>query len=220
MSVDAVRPQMQQLPQAKPIAVTRVVIAAPGPRRTVLTSRISGSTEVKLAGAADTEISTVEKMVTEEADVAAIDIHLGGELAGLDIARNVQKACPESGILIMVHSLAGVDVRRHARMFGVSWSYALSKSLAEDSHFGGVVQSVGRGIHWIEPSIKPLVEAIWKVASEGKDMEIANAVQSMEMSVRNAPPPLLDPKPAIKPGGIQTMQSGNSGSGFGIRKAI
>ena len=52
-------------------------------------------------------------------------------------------------------------------------------------------------------------------------MEIANAVQSMEMSVRNAPPPLLDPKPAIKPGGIQTMQSGNSGigSGFGVRKA-
>ncbi|MDA0677384.1 MAG: hypothetical protein O2788_05200 [Chloroflexi bacterium] len=210
---------MQQLPQAKPIAVTRVVIAAPGPLRTVLTSKISGSAEVKLAGAA--EISTVEKMVTEEADVAAIDIHLGGELAGLDVARNVQKACPESGILIMVHSLAGVDVRRHSRMFGVSWSYALSKSLTGDAHFGEVVLSVGRGIHWIDPGIKPLVEAIWKVASEGKDMEIANAVQSMEMSVRNAPPPLLDPKPAIKPGGIQTMQSGNSGigSGFGVRKA-
>lgn len=220
VSVDNVRPQMKTLPEAKPLAVTRVVIAAPGPLRTVLTSKISGSSEVKLAGAADSDISAVEKMVTEEADVAAIDIHLGGELAGLDIARNVQKACPESGILIIVHGLAGVDVRRHSRMFGVSWSYALSKSLTEDAHFGEVVQSVSRGIHWIDPGIKPLVEAIWKVANEGKYLEIANAVESMELSTRKAPPPLLDPQPTIKPGGIQTMQSGNSGigSGFGIRK--
>jgi hypothetical protein len=88
--VDSARPQTN-LPGAMSLPVTRIVIAAPGPLRTVLTSPISGSTEIKLAGAANDGLSTVEKIVTEEADVPAIDINRGGKLGGLEIARNASK---------------------------------------------------------------------------------------------------------------------------------
>ena len=199
------------------------MIAAPGPLRTVLTSRISGSTEVQLAGTADDELSTVEKIITEEADVAAIYIHLGGPLAGLDAARSVSKACPKAGVLIVVGDLTDVDVRRNARMFGVSWSYVLAKNAEADHNFTAIVQSVARGIHWIDPALKRMLEAIWKIASEGRDTEIADAVEEMQMSTtspaRKPPPPPPTPAPPST-GGVQTMQAGNSGigTGFGVSK--
>ncbi|MDA1296588.1 MAG: hypothetical protein O3B04_01120 [Chloroflexi bacterium] len=221
--VENVRSQTS-LPEARPMPATRVVIAAPGPLRTVLTSRISGSTEVKLAGFAENEVSTIEKIITEEADVVAIYIHLGGELAGLDIARSVSKSCPEAGVLVIVGDLAGVDLRRRARMFGVAWSYALAKNAETGHNFTEMVQSVARGIHWIDPSIKHVLEAIWKVASEGRDLDISDAVGRLEMSTPNAPRPSPAPGPATPPstGGIQTMRAGNSGighGGFGVSKA-
>ncbi len=196
--------------------------------RTVLTSKISGSTEVQLAAVTQDEITTVEKMVTEEADVAAIYIHLGGSLAGLDIARNVSKACPESGILIIVDQLAGVDVKRYARMFGVAWSYALTENVEAGTGFVDVVQSVARGIHWIDPGFKRVLEAIWKVVEQGRDMEIDSAVKQMNMSASPSPdskpeaPAESDPSPDPKPRGIQTMSTGKGGigsGGFGVSKA-
>lgn len=221
-TVDNVRPQ-PNLPEAKPLPVTRVMIAAPGPLRTVLTSRISGSTEVQLAGTADDELSTVEKIITEETDVAAIYIHLGGQLAGLDIARSVSKASPKVGVLVVVGDLTDVDVRRHARMFGVSWSYVLAKNAEADHNFNEIVQSVARGIHWIDPALRRMLEAIWKVASEGRDMEITDAVEEIELSTTTGGPrksPSPPPPPPPSTGGIQTMQAGNSGigTGFGVSK--
>lgn len=214
---DDVRPK-PNLPEFHPSPATRVVIAAPGPLRTVLMSRISGSGEVKLAGAAQDEISTIEKIITEGADVVSIFIHLGGELAGLEIARNVSRACPNTGVVIIVSDLVGVDVRRHARKFGTAWSYALSKNVEAGHNFADAVQSVARGIHWVDPSMKRVLEAIWKIASEGRDMEIANAVEELGISERITRDPLFTPAP--RPAGIQTMKAGNSGIGsnFGISK--
>lgn len=202
---EPVRPAVT-LPEAKPMPATRVLIAAPGPMRTVLTSKISSSTEVSLAGVAENEMTAVEKVVTEEADVAAIYIHLGGQLAGLDIARNVSKACPQAGILVMVNDLAGVDVRKHSRMFGMAWSYAVAENAQTDSRFADLVQSVGRGIHWIDPELRRVLEAIWKIAEDGRDLEADSGAQTD--SDTSEPPP--------RPRGIQTMAAGNSGIGTGV----
>lgn len=206
--VEAINPD-RKLPEAKPLTATRVLIAAPGPMRTVLTSKISSSTEVKLAGVAENEMTAVEKVLTEEADVAAIYIHLGGELVGLDIARNVAKACPQAGILIMVNDLAGVDVRRHSRMFGHAWSYAIAENVTAGTRFPDLVQSVGRGIHWIDPELKRVLEAIWQIAGEGKDLETASIAGKMSRK------PDPDEPAATKPGGMQTMSTGNGGIGTG-----
>lgn len=202
VSHSAARPQKVEparpgatLPEAKPTPATRVLIVAPGPMRTVLTSKISGSTQVRLAGVADSEMTAVEKVVTEDADVAAVYIHMGGELAGLEIARNLSRACPQAGILIMVNDLAGIDVRRHSRMFGTAWSYAVAENVQTDSRFPDLVQSVGRGIHWIDPELKRILEAIWQVAEQGRDLE---AESDDEISLAQS----------AKPGGIQTMQAG------------
>lgn len=215
----------RNLPEAKQAPVTRVLIVAPGPIRTVLASRISGSEEVKLAGVADNESSAVEKVITEDADVAAIFMHLGGELAGLDIARNISRASPDCGVLIIVGELEGIDLRRHARMFGVNWSYVLQKNAESGHNFGEVVQCVARGVHWIDPVMKRVLEAVWKVAGQGRDMEFANAVKRLEEAERKAATgetsgPELAPPPVRR--GIQTMQAGNSGvgsTGFGVNKA-
>lgn len=198
------------------------MIAAPGPIRTVLTSRIAGSTEVRLAGVAQDEASAVEKIVTDEADVAAIHIHLGGELAGLDVARNVSKASPRSGILVIVDGLSGVDVRRHARMFGVAWSYALADSIEEGHKFAEVVQSVARGIHWIDPHLRRVLEAIWRVADQGRDLEITDALDELSESAQELARRESPPEPEPRPRGIQTAQVGKGGigsGGFGVRKA-
>ncbi len=212
---EPVKPDLK-LPEAKPISATRVLIAAPGPMRTVLTSKISGSTEVQLAGVAENEMTAVEKVLTEEADVAAVYVHLDEELGGLEIARNLSKACPQAGILVMVNDLAGIDVRRHARMFGVAWSYAVAENVTEGARFVELVQSVGRGIHWIDPELRRVLEAIWQIASEGADLEAATAAQKMAIPQMPEAPTVPEPKPR----GVQTMQAGKGGvgsSGFGVR---
>ncbi len=223
--MEPVKPEMK-LPEAKPVSATRVLIAAPGPMRTVLTSKISGSTEVQLAAVADNEMTTVEKVLTEEADVVAIYVHLGGELAGLDIARNVAKAAPQAGILVIVNDLAGVDVRRNSRMFGVAWSYAVAENVTEGTRFVDLVQSVGRGIHWIDPELKRVLEAIWQIAGEGKDLEAATT--ALQMRTAAAEQQQANPEPAASepeetPRGIQTMQAGTGGvgkAGFGVASVL
>lgn len=215
--IEPVRPDTA-LPEAKPLTSTRVLIAAPGPMRTVLTSKISGSTEVMLAGVADNEMSAVEKTVTEDADVAAVYIHLGGELVGLDIARDIVKASPQVGILIMVNDLAGVDVRRHARMFGVAWSYAIAENVQSGTRFTDLVQSVGRGIHWIDPELKRVLEAIWQVADQGKDLEASATAKKKSDTASSSTDTRgssTAPDTTSMPRGIQTMQAGRGGVGTG-----
>lgn len=215
-----VRPQGPSLPGAKPLPATRVMIAAPGSIATILSSKLAGSPAVKIAAMARDDAGAVEKMITEDADVAAIHMRLGGELQGLDTARNVARACPEAGILILVDNLDGVDLRRRARMFGTAWSYALLSSAESGHAFGEMVSGVGRGIHWIDPPLRRVLEAVWQVASQGRDLEMANALGELE-SDEEKKPPLLEPEPP-KRGGIQTMRAGNSGvgsTGFGVNRA-
>jgi hypothetical protein len=153
-------------------------------------------------------------MITEDADVAAIHMRLGGGLQGLDIARNVARACPEAGILILVDSLDGVDLRRQARMFGTAWSYVLLSSAEKNHAFGEIVSSVCRGIHWVDPGIRRVLAAVWQVASQGRDLEMASAVEELEAGLK----PLDEPEQPKR--GIQTMRSGNSGIGksFGVNR--
>jgi hypothetical protein len=147
-------------------------------------------------------------MVTEDGDVAAVYIHLGGTLAGLDIARNVSKACPAGGILIIVEDIEGLDLRRNARMFGVNWSYALRKRVETGQAFAEIISSVGRGIQWIDPGLRRVLEAMWQVASRGVDLEVASALE--ELKDRAPQTPAAPPAP---PKGVQTFRSGNSGVG-------
>ena len=192
------------------------MIAAPGAAATVLSSQLSASTDVKIAAMARDDAGAVEKMITEDADVAAIHMRLGGELQGLDTARNVARACPEAGILILVDTLEGVDLRRHARMFGTAWSYALLSSAEKDHAFGEIVSSVSRGIHWVDPAIRRVLAAVWQVASQGRDLEMSSALEELEAGLKSKP---LD-EPEQPKRGIQTMRSGNSGVGksFGVNR--
>ena len=207
------------LREAKQASATRVVISAPGPLRTVLTSRIAGSDQVKLAGVAQDEMGTIEKVVREDADVVAIAIHLGEQLGGLEIARNVSRACSDTGILVIVDSLEGIDLRRHARLFGTAWSYALAANVEHGEGFASVVQSVARGLHWIDPAIKRQLEVAWKTAEEARDLDVESTDERIASSRRT------DDQSAFAPGqggsGIQTAQIGNGGigTGFGVRKA-
>jgi DNA-binding NarL/FixJ family response regulator len=187
------------------------MIAAPGPIRTVLMSKLAGNPSIKVAAVAGDEPSAVEKMVTEDGDVAAVYIHLGGTLAGLDTARNVSKACPAGGILIIVEDIEGLDLRRNARMFGVNWSYALRKRVESGQAFAEIISSVGRGIQWIDPDLRRVLEAMWQVASRGVDLEVAGALA--ELKDRAAPGPA--PQPSL-PKGVQTFRSGNSGVGRSV----
>ena len=215
---EEVRPNAPKLPEAKTIPATRVLVVAPGAARTVLMTKLTGAEEVKVAGAASDEQSAIEKMVTEEADVAIVHIHTGQSLGGLDIARNIQRVCPQAGIIIFVAALDGLDLRRNARRFGVSWSYLLSENTDGSSALADLVRSAGRGIHWIDPKLRRVLEALWKVADEGRDLEIANAVQEIR-APKPAPAVLQPPAPQR---GIQTMQAGNSGvghGGFGVTRA-
>ncbi len=212
---DSARPE-PGLPEARVATTTRVLISAPGPVRTILASRISGSDEIELAGVAENESAAVEKILTEDADVAVIYIHQGEILNGLDIARNVSQASPDAGILMLVDELEGIDVRRHSRRFGTAWSYAAADGVKNSGErFLQIVQSVGRGIQWIDPDLKPVLEAIWRVAEQGRDMDASATAEKMALGEAGAMPPQ-------RPDGIQTMQAGNSGvgnSGFGVRKA-
>ena len=68
---EAAKPE-PKLPEARPATATRVLITAPGPVRTILASKISGSDDIELAGVAENESAAVEKVLTEDADVAAV----------------------------------------------------------------------------------------------------------------------------------------------------
>jgi hypothetical protein len=99
----------------------------------------------------------------------------------------------------------------------------LAKNAESGHNFTDIVESISRDIQWIDPSIKRLLEAIWKVANEGRDKEIADAVDELEVVEQmqlfkpKAPDPTpsdeSDTEPAPRP--IQTMQAGNSGIGSG-----
>ena len=219
VKAEDVRPSAQFAAEARPTPSTRVMIAAPGSVSTVLSSKLSGSATVKVAAMTRDRDSAVEKVITEDVDVAAIFMRLGGEINGLDIARDVARACPEAGILIIIDNLDGVDLRRHARAFGTAWSYVTLASAEKDRSFEGMINGVGRGVHWVEPGIKRVLEAVWRVASEGRDLDMANALG--ELDEKSGPKPLIEPEPDPKPRGIQTMSTGNSGVGtsFGVRKA-
>src|SRR5690606_33273820 len=154
------RPQDRPLPEAKAAAATRVMIAAPSSIRTVLMSKLSASQSIKVAAVAGDEPTAVEKMVTGDCDVAAVYIHLGGTLAGLDIARNLSKAKPTGGILIIVEDIEALDLRRSSRMFGINWSYALRRKVETGHAFAEIISSVGRGIQWIDPDLRRVLEAI------------------------------------------------------------
>lgn len=209
-----------RLPEAKAMPATRVMITAPGPLRTVLMSRLSGSDQVELAGVAQDELGAVEKMVKEGSDVAAIFMHLGGPLEGLEIARNVNRACPHAGILILTDDLSGTDVRRNARLFGTGWSYMLADNAEKEQNFSAVVQSVGRGLHWIDSAIRDELEMAWKTAEEARDLDVESGMQQLGMSQRNPGAPPIEP-PSSSGSGIQTARIGNGGIGsnFGVRKA-
>lgn len=213
-----VRPSTS-LPEAKQAPATRVVIAAPGPLRTVLTSRIAGSDRVKLAGVAQDEMGTIEKAIKDDADVVAISIHLGEQLGGLEIARNVSRACPNTGILIIVNSLEGIDLRRHSRLFGTAWSYALAANVEHGEGFASVVQSVARGLHWIDPAIKRELEVAWKTAEEARDLDVESTDDRINPGRRKAGESAFTSDQGGR--GIQTAQIGNGGigTGFGVRKA-
>lgn len=209
--------------ETKAGSTTRTLIAAPMSVCTVLSSKLSGSFSADMAAMAQNEATAVEKMITEKIDVAAIHIHLGGELGGLEIARSVAKACPEAGILILVDTLDGIDLRRCARMFGTSWSYAALGSAQKEHAFSDMVNGVGRGLHWIDPGLRRVLEAVWQVASQGRDLEMVDALEDLNSgNAKKVPDTLLSPPsgPSQK-GAIQTMRSGNSGVGssFGINRA-
>jgi len=176
-----------------------------------------------MAAMAQNEAAAVEKMITEKVDVAAIHVHLGGQLGGLEIARNVARACPEAGILILVDTLDGIDLRRHARMFGTAWSYAALGSAQKEHAFSDMVNGVGRGLHWIDPGLRRVLEAVWQVASQGRDLEMADALDDLNSGEAKKPPATLltPPTGSSKKGAIQTMRSGNSGVGssVGINRA-
>ncbi len=215
-----VRPGLK-LPEAKEKSATRVVLTAPGPLRTVLSSRITRSPDVELVGVAKDEMGTIEKVIKENADVVAISIHLGEQLDGLEIARNVSRACSTVGILILVEDLEGIDLRRHARLFGTAWSYSLAKNAETGENFASVVESVARGLHWIDPSIKRELEVAWKTAEEARDLDVETAEERFgSPSKRPADRGLTSGDPAPGSGGIQTTQIGNGGIGtsFGVRQ--
>ena len=198
------------------------MLAAPGPARTIIMARLGSCPDVKIVASATDEAAAIEKMVTEDADIAVVHIHMTGRLAGLDIARNIQKACPEAGILIIVDDIAGINLRRNARQFGVSWSYVRRQRTDDGAAFADIIRSVGRGIHFIDPEIRRVLEAIWAVASEARDMdnvaiaqkpqpagETSTEIDADELDVEDDE--AEDDGPA--PRGIQSFSTGNSGVG-------
>ena len=126
---------------------------------------------VSLAGVADTEPQALERVIKDHADIAVIDIELGGAIRGLELARNLQRVSPKTGILVMVKSLEGIDLRAEARSFGSSWSYMWRAMIEDPQSTEAILKSVGSGVHWVDPQLKRVLTKVWSIAAQARDLE-------------------------------------------------
>ncbi len=213
-----------------------VLVAAPGACRTIFMSKMGHVDGVKLAAVAEDESQAVERAMREDIDLAVIHIDLGDKLAGLATARAVQKIVPKAGIILLIDSLEGVDLRKQSRWFGMSWSYVLTKRLEDGATVDTVLRSVARGVQWVDPELRRIIEAVWQISAQSRDLEDAVAAQASE-DAESLPTPAPTPvqrteggRPAEKPssgaapediGGIKVQsigvgKGGTSSTGFSV----
>ena len=200
---------------------TSILVVAPTALRTLFVSRMVAFEGVRLAGVAETEAQALERVVKDRPDVAVIDMNLTEPLSGLHLARNIQKVASKTGILILVKSLEGIDLRSEARTFGSSWSYMWKAMLEDLPNTEAVLKSVGSGVRWVDPQLKRVLAKVWNIAAQARDLEresLRDLISEQDLNYQ----PLSGNAPGQ---GFQSVSVGEGGRGDrfkgfnGVRRA-
>jgi len=192
----APQPGIRRPAVSTPPADITVVLAASTSQRTLIASKLAGRPGIKVSAMAGDERSTVEAVAKSAPDAAIIDMDLGAPLAGLAVCRQIQRIAPTTAIILCVGDLDPMALRPYSRDFGTSWSYVHRKRATDGEHMRNVIQSVSRGIQWLDPEIGKIVQVFWKTAAQLRELE----AQVMK-------------EEAVPEGGIQSTTAGSGYQG-------
>ncbi|MEX0761191.1 MAG: hypothetical protein WD208_06620 [Dehalococcoidia bacterium] len=161
----------------KEVEDTTVLLAASTSMRTVIVSKLAVQKGIRVLAVADGEVPAIERASQKAPDVSIIDMNLGGKMEGLAIARSVQRVAPTTGLLLLIDRLDSEDLSIYARDFGSSWSYMVRHRTEDGALLSSVIQSVARGVHWLDPEIRRSIQNAWEIAAKSREMD---EVQELE----------------------------------------
>jgi hypothetical protein len=87
-----------------------------------------------------------------------VDADAGGALKGVDLARTIQRVHPHCSPLIVTPGVSAEIAKWLYLSGGLTWSVVSSRTLSRISEFEAAVHSTLRGLPWMQPELKRMVE--------------------------------------------------------------
>jgi len=133
---------------------TKVMIAARSARfiETLADTVDKNPTTAMVAGAQDRD-TAVERVVLMRPDVAIIDIDLGYDLGGIDVAFALRKINPTLGIVIVSPYSDPERLAMVPTGLGLEWSYVLTSTARQPEALAKAIQGAAWGVPYIDERI-------------------------------------------------------------------
>ncbi|MBI4218719.1 MAG: response regulator transcription factor [Chloroflexi bacterium] len=132
----------------------RVLIVEDQPLfRDLLKTALSGYPAVEVIAAVDNPRDAIRIGVSHRPDTVLMDVDLGEEMTGIDAARKIKEARPQTGIVILSSHKDKEYLRSVAEGRGGGWSYLLKQTMGDTDAIVRAMEGSTWGLVTLDPAV-------------------------------------------------------------------
>ncbi|GEM_PF-3552922 len=167
------------------------------------------SKSVTVMGSASDLVRATPLAALARSQVVIIDANVGGVIDGARVARSVQRSFGNCSPVILLRTMneeAVVWLRKLHREGNIQWSIVTGKGMTRVGEFEVAIQSAARGLRWVQPELKAVLERVKVEAAQSVGEERAKA------AAQPGPVYASTAAPERSSNGLQMVGSGRPGS--------